>query len=303
MVTPARQCVILNPHAGSGQAIEKSLELLGAHTLFQTQQAGDASRFARQAIEAGYTRVIAAGGDGTLNEVVNGLAADFGRAELALIPLGTANDFARTAGIPTDIDEAIQLIKAGERHSLDVIKLTITEHGATRFFLNVSAGGFSTILDEKLDKSSKELWGTLSYAWSAVKALPELQPYRVRVAFDSESSASFSVYNVVVANARYAGGNIPVAPRARLDDGLLDVLIFRAVPLTRLTTLVPKAILGQHSDDDDVLYRQASRFEISSQPPLDVNADGEVVGACPAIYEVVPGALSVVVGPGFNSLE
>ena len=297
-----KQCVILNPHAGTAAQIENSLELLGPHTLLQTKQAGDATRFARRAIDEGYTRVIAAGGDGTLNEVVNGLAADFNRAELGLIPLGTANDFARSADIPADIAKAVDLLKSGQSRPLDVVKLTIGEPPTVRYFLNVSAGGFSTIVDEKLDKASKERWGTLSYAWSAVKALPELQPYRVRVAFDSESPEAFVAYNIVVANARYVGGNIPVAPRARLDDGLLDVLLFHAVPLSRLVTLVPKAVVGQHSEDDDVLYRQARRIELTSEPHLDMNADGEVVGATPAVYEVMPQALSVIVGPEYDAV-
>lgn len=299
-MSESRHCIILNPHAGSASTIGSLRDSLGSCTFFETQQPGDATRLARRALEEGYTRVIAAGGDGTLNEVVNGLAVNFDRVELGLIPLGTANDFARSAGIPTELDRAARLIRTGVARRLDVIKLTTGNDGNLHYFINVSAGGFSTVLNEKLDKSSKERWGTLAYAWSAVKALPELEPYRVRVAFDSEEPSTFSAYNIVVANARYAGGNIPVAPRARLDDGLFDVLIFRAVPLARLTTLVPKAVFGQHGEDDDVLYRQARQFKISSEPPLEVNADGEVIGPCPATYEVMPRALRVIVGPDID---
>ena len=291
-----RQCVILNPNAGSATEIHAQLARLGEHALFETREPGDAARFAQRAVDEGFDRVVAAGGDGTLNEVLNGLADRFDRIELGLLPLGTANDFARTAGIPAELDAAVDVLLRGKTQKVDVIKLTVCDEDRSHYFINVSTGGFATKVDEKLEKRTKLWWGSLGYALSAVKALPELEPYEVTLSFDGEAAHTLDVYNIVVANARYVGGSVPIAPEAQLDDGLVDVLIFRAVSLSRLVTLVPKALLGQHITDEDVLYRRVRHFTVASRPPFELNTDGEVVGSCPAEFEVLPRAVSFVVG-------
>jgi diacylglycerol kinase (ATP) len=293
---PLKQCVILNPNAGSAQSLEQQLQGLGPHSLFETKLPGDAGRLARQALAEGFDRVIAAGGDGTLNEVLNGLSEGFGRVQLGLLPLGTANDFARSIYGSPDLEPAIAALTAGRTKMLDVVRVLICDEPQPRYFINVAAGGFSTLVDENLDKETKSFWGALSYAWTALKTLPDLEEYHLRIAFDDEQPLEVSAYNVVVANARYVGGNILVAPRAEMDDGLLDVVLFNAVGLARLTTLVPKALVGGHLDDEDVVFRQARRFVVSSEPAFDLNTDGEVVGACPATFEVLPKAIEVVVG-------
>jgi diacylglycerol kinase (ATP) len=270
---------------------------LGPHTLFESQSPGDATRLAQDAVAQGYTRVIAAGGDGTLNEVLNGLSNGFDHVQLGLIPLGTANDFARSAMISDDPQQAIELLQVGRSKRVDVVRMTTCTKPEPHYFINVSAGGFSTLVDQKLDDDTKSWWGPLGYALSAVKALPDLTVYNVTLSLDGEPPATVPVYNVVVANASHVGGHIPVAPKALLDDGRFDVVLFRAVALARLTTLVPKVMLGQHLDDEDVAYRQVSRMEISSNPAFELNADGEVVGPCPATFEVVPQAIEVIVGP------
>jgi len=292
-----KQCVILNINAGSAEALDQQIcERIGSHALFIAEKPGDAEQTARRAVEDGFDRVIAGGGDGTLNEVLNGLAGAFGRVQLGLLPLGTANDFARTIGVPAEVNQALDVIVAGRTMWVDVVRLTTCTRPEPHHFLNVSAGGFGALVDEKLDQPTKEFLGALGYVWSAVKALPELEEYHVSLAFDSEPPVTLAAFNVVIANARHAGGGIPVAPQATIDDGLCDVLVFRAVSLAKLATLVPKALLGQHLDDEGVYFRQARRVEISSQPPLQLNADGEIVGDCPATFEVLPRAIEMIVG-------
>ena len=297
MATP-KQCVIINPNAGSASKLEGVLTSLGRHTLFESQGPGDATRLAQQAVAQDYSRVIAAGGDGTLNEVLNGISTAFGQVQLGLIPLGTANDFARSAMIPDEPQLAIEVLQIGQSKRVDVVRMTTCTKPEPHYFINVSAGGFSTLVDRKLDDDMKTWWGPLGYALSAVKALPDLTVYSITLSLDDEEPATVPVYNVVVANASHVGGHIPVAPKARLDDGRFDVVLFRAVPLPRLTTLVPKVMLGQHMDDEDIAYRQVTRMEISSNPPFELNADGEVVGPCPATFQIVAQAVEVIVGPG-----
>jgi diacylglycerol kinase (ATP) len=291
-----RQVVIANRNAGSSDKLDAALAALGPHELWLTNQPEDATNFARKAQQQGFERVIAAGGDGTINEVLNGLADDFGAQQFAVLPLGTANDLARTLNLPLEPAAAAEALNAGRVRPLDVVRLEVAG-AATRYFLNVSAGGFSTKLADNLDETTKLWWGALAYGISALKTLHQLEPYELRVTIDDEPPLELSAYNLVVANARFVGGGVPVAPRAQPDDGLVDLVVFKATPMARLLTLVPKALLGEHLDDEDVLFRQARRLSIESQPAFDLNTDGEIVGSCPARFEVLPRVLSVVVGP------
>ena len=292
-----KRCVVINPNAGSATKLQQAVDRLAGYTLLESQGPGDATKLASRALQEGYTRIIAAGGDGTLNEVLNGLAGGFDRVQLGLLPLGTANDFARSAMISDDPMQAVAALNAGKTRRIDVVRLTTCNTPEPHYFINVSAGGFSTLVDQKLDDETKSWWGPLGYALSAVKALPDLTVYNVTLKLDDEPPATVPVYNVVVANAKHVGGHIPVAPHAKLDDGLFDLVLFRAVPMSRLATLVPKAMLGQHLDDEDVAYRQIRRLEIASDPAFELNADGEIIGRCPATFEVMPRAIELIIGP------
>lgn len=295
-----RTCVILNPHAGSAERIEESLARtvgrLGGIELRETNGAGSARELAARAVDEGFERLVAVGGDGTLNEVLNGLAPDFERAELGLVPAGTGNDLARTLEIPRDPEEALEVLRAGATRRLDVARVRC--RSAERWFLNVSAGGFSGEVDPDLKAEIKEAWGPLSYVRTAFEALSELETYRVRLVLEpdtpEEERIRLAALNVAVANGRYVGGGLHVAPEAAPDDGLLDVVAIRAAPAGRLSLLAPQVVAGQHLDHELVLYRQVRTLEVHSEPAMPFNADGEPVGDTPVRYEVVPGAVRFV---------
>lgn len=292
-----KTCVILNPRAGGARTIRESLlramDPSEGIVIRETGRPGEARALAERAIEEGFERLVAAGGDGTLNEVLNGLAPDFDRVELGLVPAGTGNDFARTMGIPSDPEEAVEVLAAGAVRPLDVARLQ-TEAG-DRWFLNVSAGGFSGELDEHVKAEIKATWGPLSYVRTAFEALAELETYRVRLTFEPGSSEEETVreaaVNVVVANGRYVAGGLHVAPTAAPDDGLLDVVVIRAAPIARLSLLAPQVAVGGHLDHELVLHRRVRTLEIDSEPPMPFNADGEIVGTTPVRYQVLPGAV------------
>ncbi len=292
-----KACCILNPHAGTAgdaEAVRNGLRHLGDVTFYLTQHAGEAQRLAREAVASGCDLVVAAGGDGTINEVVNGLAGDFGQARLGIIPLGTGNDFVRSINVPTDLDAALEVLSAGQTQAIDVVRVTSDEQ---RYFINVSAGGFSGLVDEKLTAEMKRAWGPLAYLRSAAMALPDLTDYHTYLTFDEEEQHEVDTYNIVVANARFVAGGIPIAPQADLRDGLVDVMIVPAASLSQIALLVPKILLGQHLDDERILFRRARKLRIDSQPKMWFNADGELVGNEPSTFEVIPGAVNVVVGP------
>lgn len=292
-----KTCVILNPNAGRAltrEQLESQLERLPGLAIQQTREPGDAERLAAEAAGKGYDLVVAAGGDGTLNEVVNGLAADFGRAKLGLLPMGTANDFARTINVPSDIPAAAEILLAGATQQVDVVRYTGSR---TRYFANVSAGGFSGLVNEALTDEMKQDWGPLAYLRSAASALPNLTDYRTFISIDDEPEAELQIYNIVIANARYVAGGVPIAPDAQLNDGLADIVIVPAASMLELAVLAPQMLLGTHLASELILFRRAGKISVRSQPGMWFNVDGELIGNSPATFEVLPRALTIVVGP------
>ena len=297
-----KTCVILNPNAGTALAQEQlaeQLQRLPGLTVARTKEPGDARRFAQEAVQSGYDMVVAGGGDGTINEVLNGLATDFGQAAFGILPLGTANDFARTINIPADLPAAIDALLAGRMEETDVIRYSSTE---TRFFLNVSAGGFSGQVNEALTDEMKQTWGPLAYLRSAAGVLPNLTDFRTFIAYDDEPEQKVHLYNMVVANARYVAGGIPIAPAAQLNDGLADIIIVPAASMLELAVLGPQILLGSHLGSELVLFRRVRKISVRSEPGMWFNVDGELMSNAPAHFEVLPRAIKVVVGPPPNSV-
>ena len=289
-------CVILNPTAGSVKDIDPLIERLRslpATTVKVTSKRGSAGRFARTAIKSGCDLIVAAGGDGTLNEVINGIGERAGQVRIGLIPLGTGNDFARTLELPNDVDQCIELILAGRTRAIDLVRITSDR---TRYFVNVSAGGFSGLVDEKLTPQMKSTWGPLAYIRGAAAALPELRAYLTRIALDDKETLSESLYNVIVGNGRFVAGGIPISPEAVPDDGLLDLVLIPERPVADLALLAPQILMGNHLSNASIIYRRAARISVNSKPGMWFNVDGELVGNEPAVFEVLPRALQFVVG-------
>lgn len=287
-------CIILNPAAGSIRDVDDvmaRLRRLPECEIQLTTKPGSAARFAKTAIRKGREIIVAAGGDGTLNEVINGIGENLGAARVGLIPLGTGNDFARTIGVPTDLDAAIDLIRAGDTRPVDLVRVTSDE---VRYFVNVSAGGFSGLVNEKLTPEMKKTWGPLAYLRGAAAALPELRAYRTTLSFDNTESMMVELYNVVVANGRYVAGGTLIAPEASIDDGLLDVVLIPQRPAAELALLAAQVALGSHLTSDSIVFRRAAQVTVNSKPGMWFNVDGELVGNEPARFEIVARALRFI---------
>lgn len=290
----AKTCIILNPSAGSIRdldALTAGLAQLPDAELRLTNKPGSAARIAKTAIGKGRTTIVAAGGDGTLNEVINGIGENFGDIRVGLLPLGTGNDFGRSISMPVDLEAALDVIRAGETRAVDLVRVTSDE---VRYFVNVSAGGFSGLVDEKLTPEMKKTWGPLAYLRSAAAALPELRAYRTTLALDNEESIMMELYNVVVANGRYVAGGRLIAPEASIDDGLLDVILIPQRPAAEMALMVAQIALGTHLSSEAVVYRRARKLTVNSKPGMWFNVDGELVGNEPATFEIVPRALRFI---------
>lgn len=288
--------IIINPKAGSITDLDQlrqQIATLEPAYLSVTRKAGEAERRAVQAIRQGCDYIIAAGGDGTLNEVVNAIARQKAKVRLGLLPLGTGNDFARCLQLPSSVEENIEILRRGRTRSIDIVRV---KSDRTRYFVNVSAAGFSGKVNEKLTRAIKKTWGPLAYLRSAAAALPNLRSYRTSVRFGSKERTAFNLYNVVIANGRYVAGGLPIAPRANPGDGLLDVILIRERPAAEMALLAARVLLGKHLSCDAVIFRRVAKISIRSKPGMWFNVDGELVGNEPAVFEVIPRALQFVVG-------
>ncbi len=293
----AKPLVIINPAAGSIEDLEGLLErlrILNPAKLHVTRRKGEAKTVAQNAIRGRCDFIIVAGGDGTLNEVINAIAQSRRSEEicLGLIPLGTGNDFARSFGMPSAIEDNIDILRSCRTTLLDLIRV---KGERVRYFANISAGGFSGAVDERLTSQIKRAWGPLSYVRSAVAALPDLLAYRCEIVFDNHAKLSRDVYNIIVANGRFVAGGLPIAPKADPQDGLADVILIPACPIAELALLAGQILLGQHIRNKAIVFRRGAKIKVRSRPKMHFNVDGEPVGSTPIVFQVMPKALNFVI--------
>jgi len=295
-----RACVLFNPRAGSAGQIEALRAALDADpdvTLRELGPADDLAALAGRAARDGFDVVAVAGGDGTVHAAANGLLAGGGRAALAVLPLGTGNDFCRTMAIPLDPVAALELIRTGRPRAIDAVRV---EGGRTGYMVNAATGGFSGRVAAEVTAELKAAWGPLAYLRGAAGPLTDPPRYRVEVRFDGGPAERFDVLNVVVANARTAAGGIPVAPTANPEDGRLDVVLVRAGDTLDLSVVAARLMHGDYLGDENVIHRLARRVEIVADPPLPFSIDGERCEGARFAFTVVPRALRVLAGPDYH---
>ena len=252
----------------------------------------DAIRIAREAVAAGYERIVAVGGDGTLTEVADGLLQGEGRASLAFVPTGAGCDFRRTAGIPAETMAAAELALAGEASPADIG----TVGGTT--FLNVAGVGFDAEVaaeDQRL-RSRYRATGTVPYIRALLHELWSYRPKEMRIVADG------TVYEgrfllVAVGNAQYYGGGMRIVPSASLQDGMLDVLLAGDYSRPETLALLPRVYSGGHLTSRKIRVVRCRNLSIEATPPASVHRDGELAGTTPVEFGVIPGAISVVFGP------
>ena len=296
-----RARVICNPSSGGGayDPDELRAEFDGYELDWvQTEGPGDASEAAREWPEG---LLIVAGGDGTINDAVNGLGkAGFPEGvTLGILPAGTGNDLAATLCIPDDPDEAEDVIRQGRVRTLDVARVR-SEGIEERFFINVATGGLGAEISDANEGELKKRWGKLSYLRASMEVAKDFDIKELDLYLDGEPRKVRAV-NVVVGNCRFAGGGWLAAPKANPEDGLLDVVIIEKLGMADLLQLAPASMArADYTDKEGVFSARAKEIRVETQPPgLDFTVDGEVVGDEPARFSVVPGALKVIVGPDY----
>lgn len=251
-----------------------------------TWESGDARRFAALAAKRGTDAVIAVGGDGTLNEVLNGVVGT--DAPLGVLPLGTANDFARQIGVPDDPRRALALLLDVEPRPIDVGLLN------GRAFLNVSSAGIGAETTAETSAGAKGVFGPLAYALTAVKKFAaEYEGRRARFS-GPDFSREVEYLLFAVGNGRATGAGVTVAPLAEFDDGLLDLCVVEPVARARFAKLLLELRRGEHLDRDGVHYVQTPWARVESEVPVAVNVDGEAMSCTTLEYSVSPHAVRVL---------
>jgi diacylglycerol kinase (ATP) len=265
---------------------------------------GEATGLARSAASRGFPVVVACGGDGTIHEVVNGLAGS--EATLAVIPGGTANVWAKDALLPRQPSEAVRVIEGGRCQRTDLGLLEWEEKGSrkaeSRYFLLMAGVGLDAHVVARVSQSWKRRLGAAAYVLSGARESLFYRSRPVELVLDGRERLNLRLGWLLAGNTRYYGGVTRITSRARADDGLLDILIFPGYDLLRATGYGLAILAGWHHGAPGVTYRRATEVEIAGSSSLPVQADGEFLGYSPLRLRVVPGALSVLVPDESNPL-
>jgi diacylglycerol kinase (ATP) len=238
--------------------------------------------------EAQGSLLVVIGGDGTVNEVANGVAGT--DAELAVLPCGTGQDFGRTHGIPSSFDDAVRVALDGESRIIDLGRVELAD-GTSRFFANVGSVGMSGAVARRANSMTKRFGGRATFFYALTREFLAWQNTRVAVELADGVRREGAMHDVIVANGNWHGGGMKLAPEARQDDGAFDVVTIGDVNKLDFLTTAPKLYSGRYLSHPKVELLRSSSVAISADEPLPLEVDGEPIGATPARFEVVPSAL------------
>lgn len=300
--------LIVNPVSGTDSApdflaaINRQLrERIGRLDIVITTAEGDATQAAEEAVRDGYDHLFVGGGDGTLNEVLNGVARlehGLSQVTFGVIPLGTGNDFATALGLPADISEAIEALLEGNVAVADIGRMN------DKYFVNVSAGGFIAEVSDAVNPQLKTVAGKLAYLIGGAQVVFTYEPVRAQL-LRVESPApppaatalnhaplpsTLALHAFAVCNSRLVGGGRLIAPHATIDDGQLDVCLIEAMPTVDFLALLQRVSGGEHVEDKRVTYFQAAALELVFDRVIKVNTDGQVLETDKCRYDVLPRA-------------
>jgi YegS/Rv2252/BmrU family lipid kinase len=304
--------IIVNPKSASGSTENRWARIAadwaahyGAFNVDFTQHGGHAIELAEKAAEAGREFIVACGGDGTINEVVNGIMRSGQAAELGILPMGTGGDFRRSLGMPSTIRRSAEELKNGITKLIDVGKVTYLNHDnqtEERFFVNIASVGLGAAIIERVKTTGNLKWlsfnslrGKASFAFSTLQEILNLNVKTIRVRFDEKEVKPLQTIVFCVANARYFGGGMKIAPEAVIDDGEFDVVNIGDIGAGKIMLNAQKLYAGTHLSMDEVKHTKAIRIEVSAfnNEEIPIETDGELPGKLPAVFEILPGALRV----------
>jgi diacylglycerol kinase (ATP) len=291
-----RALIVFNPAAGQAGQLRNELE--GAAEVWRnagrtvalaaTPSAGAAQTIAAQAAADGYDVVIAAGGDGTINEVVNGLAGT--AAALATLPLGTMNVWARELGLPLQPRQAAAELLKWPIRTIDLGRAD------QRYFLLMAGVGFDAAITAAIDAAAKRRFGAFAYIWHGIEQALRIRGTRVRITIDGRR-VSGRILMVVIGNSQLYGGVVKITHRATLNDGLLDIAVYRGDSFGSALGHLWAILRRRYGPNPAIAYYRGREIAITARRPLPVQVDGDAIGTLPMRFSVAPGALRALLPP------
>lgn len=307
--------VIINPSSASGSTGEAwprvASDLRSEFGAFQTaftKVRGDAASIATDAARKGIKLIIACGGDGTISEVANGILSCGRDTELGIVPSGTGGDFRRTLEIPAQSRAAARVLREGRTRRIDVGRISFRDHDggeAMRYFVGVASCGLSTKVIRRVkaggpdwlpENTPKWLGGRISFGASLLQTGMRTEAIRLLVQLDDSHERHLLVATLCVANARYFGGGMKIAPEAKLTDGRFDVVGVGDLGAMKIFTSAPRVYLGSHLSMPEVSHALARKVTVrpaERESIVDLEVDGELPGRLPATFQIIPEALRV----------
>ncbi len=305
--------IVVNPIAGSGKAkkiadtlLEKISGISGSQVkLIHTEKANDATFFTRQAIEDGAKLIIAVGGDGTINEVVNGFFTDGNPinpdCELGIISCGTGKGFGNSLRLPRSFEQQIELLSNAKGIPIDVGRIKYHElsgEPAYRMFINECQAGIGSKVASLVGQKQKIFGGALAFGITATLQAIILRPLLLNIEFDNEPGEEFKLIGLVTGNGTECAGGMKLTPDAKMNDGLFDVLLIHDMPVIRRLFNLTKVYSGTHILSPYFTIKRCKRLKIRSDNPVLLEADGEILGVSPFNIEIIPA--SIRIKTGFN---
>jgi len=307
----SRNVFIVNPNSANGnggrlwpQISAAAKERIGDFEARFTERMGQATDLARQAAEDGAEMIVSVGGDGTLNEVVNGLMRPDGKPVnpklvLATVVVGTGGDFRKTAGIPKEFTEAVKLLDGGITKTIDVGRMEMTDHqGRTviRYFINITSFGIGGDVDARVNRTTKIFGGFASFAYASLITMLTFKNKPVHIVLDDANDLGVrTIFNVAVANGQFFGGGMHIAPQANLSSGHFDVVLLGDFKLHETLTQMPKIYKAAHIGHPKVKVYQAKKVVATSTEQVLLDVDGEQPGKLPTTFTICPGAIKLKV--------
>lgn len=303
--------IIVNPTSAGGDTArvwtKTASEIhrrFGAFAVEFTRAPGHGRQIAFDAAKQGRKLIVACGGDGTINEVANGILESGEASELGILPSGTGGDFRRTFKISTNPAQAAADLKNGRTETIDAGRVTFADENGesiSRYFMGVASFGISTSVIARVKADKPFAWlprgfaGRAGFAWSTLQTTLEMKHTRAIVALDDGREREVAVVNFCVANARYFGGGMKIAPNARLDDGLFDVVMIGEISAPKIIANSYKLYAGTHFDVAEVHHSHARKIVIKpiNQEKISFETDGELPGFLPAVFEIAPQVLKI----------
>ncbi len=305
--------MIVNPRSAGGSTSERWSSIasdirsnFGPFAVEFTLDSGDGARIAEEAARAGRRFIIACGGDGTINEVANGILRSRIDAELGILPSGTGGDLRRSVGMPRSISEAALALRDGVTKTIDVGRVTFIDNSgaeATRYFLNISSVGLAPSVISRVKRSKSLDWlpagsvkGKANFALSTLREVIDPEAVFVRVNIDGVREKKLETICLCIANARFFGGGMMVAPNAKMTDGLLDVVNIGDLSTFKILLNAISLYRGKHLSLDEVKTTRVQSITVEaddSNKLIPIEIDGELLGRLPASYQVVPNSLKI----------